>query len=203
VQDRVLVEQLVDEVRLDRPAVGEAAEIERHVAAEEVGPCPVQDGVTRMKERRLPITEGAQRDLGRPPAEKRALSSEDLPLHEADIGAAEDQEDPARVPPLAVPPLLEDRRKLRARLSTVHWNSSRARISLPSPRQRETTASSASPPALGRERGEERLVQHGRRLLQEFTDLQGGRSLLADEVHSRTAFHEMEDQLALAHRRRP
>ena len=114
VEGGVFVQQLRGDVRLDRAGVGEPLQIEGDAAAEEVGAGLVGAGVSGMEQGRVPVAEGAQRDLGRPAAEERALLAEHLALHEADVGAAEDQEDVARLPPGAVPLLLEDGGELGA-----------------------------------------------------------------------------------------
>jgi hypothetical protein len=69
-----------------------------------------------VEEGRFPVAEGLQGDLGRAPAEEGALFAQDFPFHEADVGAAENQEDVARAAPGTVPPLLEEGGQLGAGL---------------------------------------------------------------------------------------
>lgn len=69
-----------------------------------------------MEERCLLVAEGLQLDLRCAAAKERALLAQHLPLHEADDGAAPDQDHLAGAPPVAVPALLEHRREFRAGL---------------------------------------------------------------------------------------
>jgi len=62
---------------------------------------------------RLAVAERAKENLRGAAAEERAVPAQDLPFHESDVGAAQDEHDAALAPP-PVPALLEHGRQFRA-----------------------------------------------------------------------------------------
>lgn len=197
VQGSVFVQKLGGEVRLDRAVAGEALQVEGDPAAEEVGPRLVGPRVARVEEGRLPVAEGLQVNLCRPSAEEGAFAAQDLPLHEADVGAAEDEEDVSGAFPYAVPLLLEDGRQLGARLGgPLEFVEGQDELGAVPDAGGDGVERGA--PAFRGEGGEERLFEHPGGLGQELANLHGGGSLFPEEVDPGPVFQEMEDELALA-----
>lgn len=197
VEGGVLVQKLGGQVRLDRAVGGEALKVERDSAAEEVGLRLIDPRVARVEEGGLPVAEGLQGDLRRPPAEEGALAAQNLPLHEADVGAAQDEEDVSGALPDAVPFLLEDGRQLGARLGgPLEFVEGEDELGAVPEAGGDGVEGGA--PALRGERREERLFEDPGRLGQELADLHGGRRLLAQEVDPGPVLQEVEDELALA-----
>ena len=199
VEGGVLVEQLGGDVGLDGAAVVEPLEVQGDAAAEEVGPRLVGAGVAGVEEGRFPVVEGLQGDLGGAAAEEGAFLAQDFPFHEADVGAAEDEEDVARAAPLAVPSLLEEGGSgagLDHPLELVEGEDELAVRLKAGPAGDDGVEGGA--PALRGEGREEGLFEDAGGFFEELADLQGGRRLFAYEVEAGPVFHELEDELALA-----
>ena len=67
-----------------------------------------------MEEARFPIVKGAKKDLGGAASVEGALTTENFSFHEAEVRAAEDEEDVAGFLPLVVPEFLDDAREFGA-----------------------------------------------------------------------------------------
>lgn len=84
--------------------------------AEEIGPGSILHRVSGMKISSLPVGERREQNLTGAPPVKGTRLAEHLPLHEPDVGTAQNQDDPLAALPTMIPKLLEDPGKARARL---------------------------------------------------------------------------------------
>ena len=94
-QGGALVEHTSDEILLHRLRAVEGQQIGRHAAANGLDARLVHGGKPRMKARGFEVAERAQENLGRPPAKQRAAPAQHFALHEADVGAAQNEQDTA------------------------------------------------------------------------------------------------------------
>ena len=198
VQRRELAQEVVLDVGADGVGRREEAQVEGNAAADEIRLRPVGRGPAGMEQGRLAEREGLEENLRRAPPEEGTPLAEDVPLHEPDVGAAEDQQDIAPLLPRPVQLLLQDRWKLGTRLGRP-LKLVEGQHELGGAALLAENGAEGRPPVSGRHGCEKRLPQGPGGRLHEGANLELGGRLLAEEVESRLVADEMKDELALAH----
>ena len=112
------LEHFSPEVRLQRSFWRKAEHISRHPPQDPVNDQPLSRGIAGKEKAGLPEIKGTKPDVSRPPAVKRRSLPQDLPLHKAQEGAAEYEEDPASLPS-EVPEPLDHRGEFRGGLTEI------------------------------------------------------------------------------------
>ena len=104
---REFLQHVATYVHGDGTGVVEAKEVLRYAANEEVRACLVRDRPSGVECGSFLVPERPQQDLRGASAEQGARLAEHIPLHEPEVGAAEDEDDVAGGSPMAIPAVLE------------------------------------------------------------------------------------------------